>query len=103
MKMEQMKLTFVNVGYGEAILLEIPEASRRDGIFTALIDGGSADRQEYEDRSSGRIPVWDYLQKEHIGHLDLMVCTHIHEDHDAESGSDTASRRTLADAAGLLL
>ena len=81
MKMEQMKLTFVNVGYGEAILLEIPEASRRDGIFTALIDGGSADRQEYEDRSSGRIPVWDYLQKEHIGHLDLMVCTHIHEDH----------------------
>ena len=75
-----MKLTFVNVGYGEAILLEIPEASRRDGIFTALIDGGSADRQEYEDRSSGRIPVWDYLQKEHIGHLDLMVCTHIHED-----------------------
>ena len=81
MKIEQMKLTFVNVGYGEAILLEIPEASRRDGIFTALIDGGSADRQEYEDRSSGRIPVWDYLQKEHIGHLDLMVCTHIHEDH----------------------
>ena len=46
-----------------------------------MIDGGSADRQEYEDRSSGRIPVWDYLQKEHIGHLDLMVCTHIHEDH----------------------
>lgn len=79
--MEQIKLTFLNVGYGEAILLEMPDASRQEGMFRALIDGGSAEMQEYEDRSSGRVPVWEYLRKENIGHLDLMICTHIHEDH----------------------
>ena len=42
--MEEKKLTvtFVNVGYGEAILLESPDPSKPDGVFTALIDGGSA-------------------------------------------------------------
>ena len=41
--MEEKKLTvtFVNVGYGEAILLECPDSSKPDGVFTALIDGGS--------------------------------------------------------------
>lgn len=41
--MEEKKLTvtFVNVGYGEAILLECPDPSRPGGVFTALIDGGS--------------------------------------------------------------
>lgn len=28
--MEQIKLTFLNVGYGEAILLEMPDASRQE-------------------------------------------------------------------------
>lgn len=39
--MEEKKLTvtFVNVGYGEAILLECPDPSRPGGVFTALIDG----------------------------------------------------------------
>ncbi len=76
-----MKLTFVNVGYGEAILLECTDASREDGMFTALIDGGSGEEQEYADRSLGRVPVWEYLQEKGVSHLDLMICTHIHEDH----------------------
>lgn len=36
-----MKLTFVNVGYGEAILLEWEESGH---TFTALIDGGKVRR-----------------------------------------------------------
>ena len=42
-----MKLTFVNTGYGEAVLLELQDASRPGGVFTALIDGGGADPQEF--------------------------------------------------------
>ena len=73
-----MKLTFVNVGYGEAILLEWEESGH---TFTELIDGGSSEEREYQARSSERIPIWKYLKKIGIERLDLMVCTHIHEDH----------------------
>ncbi|MGI6010061.1 MAG: ComEC/Rec2 family competence protein [Ruminococcus sp.] len=69
-----MKLTFVNVGYGEAVLLEWENC-------TVLIDGGSADLEEFADRSSGRIPIWEYLSERKISHIDLMVNTHTHEDH----------------------
>lgn len=81
--MEEKKLivTFVNVGYGEAILLECPDASRPDGVFTVLIDGGSAEASEFADRSSGRLPLEEYFQKRGIHHLDLAISTHIHEDH----------------------
>ena len=81
--MEEKKLTvtFVNVGYGEAILLECPDPSRPGGVFTALIDGGSAEESEFADRTSGRLPVEEYLTKRGIRHLDLAVSTHIHEDH----------------------
>lgn len=76
-----MKLTFVNTGYGEAVLLELQDASRPGGVFTALIDGGGADPQEFEERSSGRIPVWEYLKKRGLSRLSVALCTHIHEDH----------------------
>lgn len=67
-----MKITFINVGYGEAILI------RHNG-FTLLIDGGSALDEEYA--APGRIRAADFLQKEGIGTIDLMILTHIHEDH----------------------
>ena len=81
--MEEKKLTvtFVNVGYGEAILLECPDSSKPDGVFTALIDGGSAEDSEFADRSSGRVRIEEYLEKRGIRRLDLAVSTHIHEDH----------------------
>lgn len=81
--MEEKKLivTFVNVGYGEAILLECPDSTRPGGVFTALIDGGSAEPEEFSDRSTGRIPIEEYLARRGICHLDLIVSTHIHEDH----------------------
>ncbi len=78
--MEHLQLTFVNVGYGEAALLQCPDPSRPDGVFTALIDGGGAEASEFADRSSGRIPVQEYLAA-HPARIDLMVSTHTHEDH----------------------
>ena len=55
--METMKLTFVNVGYGEAILLECPDPAFPGGCFTMLIDGGGADPAEFAGNTSGRIPL----------------------------------------------
>lgn len=79
--MEQMKLTFVNVGYGEAMVVECPDPSFQDSTFVMVIDGGSAEAAEFADRSSGRLPLTDYLAARGIAHIDLMVGTHIHEDH----------------------
>lgn len=76
-----MKLTFVNVGYGEAILLECPDPKSADGTFVMLIDGGSAEVSEFADRSTGRIPLSSYLEARGLTHIDVMVNTHIHEDH----------------------
>ena len=59
----ELRLTFINVGYGEAI----------------LIDGGSAADSEFADRTSGRIRAEEYLAP--LPRLDLAVSTHIHEDH----------------------
>lgn len=79
--MEQIKLSFVNVGYGEAILLECPDSSSRDGVFVMVIDGGSGESAEYADRASGRIPLEQYMTERGITHVDIAISTHIHEDH----------------------
>ena len=79
--MENVKLTFVNVGYGEAMVLEAPAPECRGGVFVMVIDGGSGEAEEYADRSSGRITLTEYLQGSGVDHIDRMVCTHIHEDH----------------------
>lgn len=89
--MEDLKLTFVNVGYGEAMLLECPSSDAAGGVFTMLIDGGSGEPEEYADRSGGRVPVWEYLESRGLDHLDCMVTTHIHEDH--ACGLAAAARR----------
>lgn len=79
--MEKMKLTFVNVGYGEAILVECPDPLRPRGAFVMVIDGGSGEPGEYRDRASGRVPLLEYLSARGLDHIDVMVVTHIHEDH----------------------
>lgn len=79
--MEKMEITFINVGYGEAVLISCPDPSFRDGTFRMLVDGGSKDDSEFSDRSSGRIPLPEYFRLHSPGHLDLAVNTHIHEDH----------------------
>lgn len=79
--MENVKLTFVNVGYGEAMVLEAPAPECRGGVFVMVVDGGSGEAEEYADRSGGRITLMEYLRARGIDHIDCMVCTHIHEDH----------------------
>lgn len=79
--MKNMTLKFINVGYGEAILLQCPDSRFAGGTFTMLIDGGSAEAAEYADRSSGRLPLAEYAAQVGLDHIDLAVSTHTHEDH----------------------
>ena len=79
--MGPMKLTFVNVGYGEAVLIQCPDAARPDGTFVMLIDGGSGEAAEYAEKRTGRVPLAKWLEDQGLDHIDVMVLTHIHEDH----------------------
>jgi beta-lactamase superfamily II metal-dependent hydrolase len=76
-----MKLTFINVGYGEAILVECFDAASPGQTFTMLIDGGSAEAAEYAHNTTGRTPTARFLKERGIDHIDWMVSSHIHEDH----------------------
>ena len=69
-----MRITMINVGYGDAILFQGSSG------FTALLDGGSALQSEF-DGSPYRIRAADYLQREGITELDALFISHIHEDH----------------------
>ena len=75
-----MDITFINVGYGESILITENDSEAQNGTFVMLIDGGSAMDSEYTGES-GRIRACDYLKKHHIDHIDLLVFSHVHEDH----------------------
>lgn len=79
--MRALQITFINVGYGEAIYLECPDNDRPGGVFTMLIDGGSAEAAEFAQSTTGRITAADYLRRTGAGPLDVMVATHLHEDH----------------------
>lgn len=67
-----MELYFVNVGYGEAIVL-------RDGAYTLLIDGGAGRVAPYT--VSGTMRLIDFLHAQQITQIDLLIITHLHEDH----------------------
>lgn len=75
------QVTFINVGNGDAILVEVPNGNCREGRFVMLIDGGSNENVEYEETATERIRAAEYLEQKGVGHIDIMVCTHIHEDH----------------------
>mgnify|MGYP001215983393 CR=1 FL=1 len=69
-----LKLDFLNVGDGDAILIrEEPPG------FIALVDTG---RPHIEFvRGSKRAAAVKHLMREHIDHIDLLVLTHLHFDH----------------------
>lgn len=75
-----MEITFINVGYGESILITEKDPERPDGQFVMLIDGGSSLDSEYTG-TSGRIRSFDFLGKRGIRHIDVLVFSHVHEDH----------------------
>lgn len=68
-----MTFDFINVGYGDAILI-------RDGSFAMLVDCG--DETVGASCASGRrVMAADYLRGEGVRTLDLLVLTHLHLDH----------------------
>lgn len=66
-----MEVIFINVGYGDAILVKL-------GSQYGLIDGGSSLPQEFV---GNRVSLQEFLKKEQISTLEFVMITHIHEDH----------------------
>lgn len=75
---QMLKVTFINVGYGDSILLEYSES--QNGNLVMLIDGGSAEEAEFAS-GTGCIRAADFLKNRGIRSIDILICTHIHEDH----------------------
>lgn len=67
-----MQIHFLNVGYGEAIII-----IKND--FVMVIDGGTDRNDEYLTCECIRIE--EYLNKIKVNHVDVCVVTHIHDDH----------------------
>lgn len=76
-----MTLTFFNVGYGEAVLVECPDPARPSGRFVMLLDGGSGEAKEFPSELPQRAPLIRELERRGLDHIDVVVSTHIHEDH----------------------
>jgi len=80
---KELVVTFLDVGQGDCILVEIPNGKR------VLIDGGGVERREKirgtEDQKSsdavGEKVVVPFLHRKGINHLDLVILTHPHADH----------------------
>jgi len=62
-----LTITMLDVGQGDAILIESPSGERM------LIDGG--------ERKMGQKIIVPFLRKQGINELDLVILTHPHEDH----------------------
>ena len=63
---DDLFIHFINVGYGDSILVELPDGRN------ILIDGG--------DREGGA-KVVEYLKRRNIEKLDMVIITHPHHDH----------------------
>ena len=69
-----LKLDFLNVGDGDAILVR-----ETDSCYTLLIDTG---RPFVEfTRGSRRLSALNHLMRERVDHIDRLVLTHLHIDH----------------------
>ncbi len=66
-----LRVTFLDVGQGDATILELPEGE------TVLIDAGAA----YDRLNMGRAVVGPYLWDRGIKQLDLVIGTHPQRDH----------------------
>ncbi|WP_160112333.1 DNA internalization-related competence protein ComEC/Rec2 [Salicibibacter kimchii] len=79
----QLRVTFIDVGQGDSILIELPY---RQGVY--LIDGGGTitfPQEDWQERDQqpdpGRQTVVPYLQSLGINHLDKVIVTHGDYDH----------------------
>jgi competence protein ComEC len=69
---DRLKVTFLDVGQGDSILVELP------GRMKILVDGGGSSVGTFDP---GERVVSDFLWRKGIRRLDLMVATHPHPDH----------------------
>lgn len=81
-----LTLDFINVGYGDAILIRDTGAA-----FSMLVDCGDITVGDGGPESK-RISAAEFLQREDIHTLDLLVLTHLHRDH---SGGLTELLKTV--------
>ncbi len=73
-----VQIDFINVGYGDSILLQFD--SGKGNVFRVLIDCGDycVRRNSPESR---RISAADFLVKNGIDAIDLLILSHLHLDH----------------------
>lgn len=77
-------LDFINVGNGDSILIREMEGERQK--FAMLVDCGHDclvrdDHPPLDDEQSCRIFAGDFLRKNGVSHLDVLLVTHFHRDH----------------------
>lgn len=82
--MDMLLLDFINVGNGDSILIREMEGECQQ--FAMLVDCGHDqlerdDHPELKDPNSRRIFAGDFLRKQGVTHLDLLLLTHYHRDH----------------------
>ncbi|MDD6409912.1 MAG: MBL fold metallo-hydrolase [Oscillibacter sp.] len=70
-----LTLDFINVGYGDAILIRDTDAA-----FSMLVDCGDITVGDGSPESR-RISAAEFLRREGVHALDLLVLTHLHRDH----------------------
>lgn len=73
-----LMVDFINVGYGDAILIR--EQTNGDQPFCMLIDCGDVATGP-NDAVSKRTKAADFLLKNSIAQIDLLVLSHLHLDH----------------------
>ncbi len=71
----QLRVTFLSVGQGDAILVEFPNG------HSMLVDAGGKPEFSRSSFDPGRQIVVPYLARSGIRRLDLVVNSHPHEDH----------------------
>lgn len=77
-----LKVSFINVGYGDSILLEYSKSRGRP--FRILVDGGSPNEGDHKREylaSPHRRTALGYLESRGVDSLDLLFLTHFHIDH----------------------
>lgn len=75
-KKDEVIIDFLNVGFGECTVVRVATPQPK----VIVIDGGD-DSQSIYARDPKRIQLIDYLKKEDISIIDLLVITHPHPDH----------------------
>lgn len=72
----ELRVTVLDVGQGDCILVEMP-----NGRAMLIDGGGSADETQVDSTDIGMRTVVPFLRHEGINHLDVVALTHPHGDH----------------------